>query len=347
MCKSVSHVVTIAQIGKQYSSNFYSKIIIEMLLRFVPDRFVILLLLVLALGWVLPVRGKGLALLQDGIFAGIFILFYLHGVRLARTAVTNAMKAWRVQAVMLVFCFLGMPLAGWGLAQLAAAALPAALIAGLIYVSILPSTVQSAISYSSIAGGNVAASVVGAALSNLIGIALTPLLAALLIGGASGAELDSRVVIKIATMLLLPFALGQLTQPWVGAWAAQQKLLLGFFDKTIILLAVYIAFAGAVSSGAMAQLHGGVLAALLLALSLLLAFAFGGALLLGGILGLAREERISLLFAGAHKSIATGAPMAAILFGADAGLVILPAILYHMMQLVLSAPLAARLARVR
>ena len=277
-----------------------------MLLRFVPYRFVILLLGVLALGWMLPIRGNGLAALQDIIFAGIFLLFYLHGVRLSRAAVTKAMKAWQVQSAMLVFCFLLMPLAGWGLAQLAASALPAGLIAGLIYAAILPSTVQSAISYCSIAGGNVAASVVGAALSNLAGIAITPLLAALLIGGASGGGMDSNVVTKIATMLLLPFALGQLTQQWVGVWAAQQKALLGLFDKTIILLAVYIAFAGAVSSGAMAQLHGPVLTALLLALSLLLAFAFSGALLLGGILGLAREDRISLLFAGAHKSIATG-----------------------------------------
>ncbi len=313
--------------------------------RFLPDRFVFLLLSALALAWLLPVRGSALAAAQDMIVVGIFLLFFLHGLRLPRSEVLKAVRGWRLQAAMLGFCFVVMPLAGWGLASLASAALPAALMAGIIYVAILPSTVQSAISYASIGGGNVAASVVGAALSNLAGIFLTPLLAALLIGGAGDAGLDSNVITKIATMLLLPFALGQLAQHWLGEWAAQQKQLLGLFDRGVILLAVYIAFAGAITSGALVRLDGEMMIALLLALTILLAFAFSGAMILGGILGLTRGDRVSLIFAGAHKSIATGAPMAAILFGADAGLIMLPAILYHIAQLLLSAPLAAQMSK--
>jgi solute carrier family 10 (sodium/bile acid cotransporter), member 7 len=313
--------------------------------RLFPDRFVLMLLSALALAMLLPVRGSALALAQNIIVVGIFLLFFLHGLRLPRSDVLIAAKGWRLQGAMLVFTFVLMPLAGWGLAYLASAALPAALIAGIIYLAILPSTVQSAVSYAAIGGGNVAASVVGAALSNLAGIALTPLLAALLIGGAGHAGLDSNVVTKIATMLLLPFALGQLTQGWLGGWARKQKQLLGLFDRGVILLAVYIAFAGSITSGALAQLEGEMMIALILALLIFLAFAFAGAMILGGILGFARADRISLLFAGAHKSIATGAPMAAILFGADAGLVILPAIIYHISQLLLSAPLASRLAK--
>jgi solute carrier family 10 (sodium/bile acid cotransporter), member 7 len=313
--------------------------------RLFPDRFVLMLLSALALAMLLPVRGSALALAQNIIVVGIFLLFFLHGLRLPRSDVLIAAKGWRLQGAMLVFTFVLMPLAGCGLAYLASAALPAALIAGIIYLAILPSTVQSAVSYAAIGGGNVAASVVGAALSNLAGIALTPLLAALLIGGAGHAGLDSNVVTKIATMLLLPFALGQLTQGWLGGWARKQKQLLGLFDRGVILLAVYIAFAGSITSGALAQLEGEMMIALILALLIFMAFAFAGAMILGGILGFARADRISLLFAGAHKSIATGAPMAAILFGADAGLVILPAIIYHISQLLLSAPLASRLAK--
>jgi solute carrier family 10 (sodium/bile acid cotransporter), member 7 len=313
--------------------------------RLFPDRFVFFLIGALALAWLLPVRGAALDVAQNIIMVGIFLLFFLHGLRLPRSEVIKAVRGWRLQGAMLAFCFVIMPLLGWGLASLASAALPAALMAGIIYVAILPSTVQSAISYASIGGGNVAASVVGAALSNLAGIALTPLLAALLIGGAGHAGLDSNVVTKIATMLLLPFALGQFMQAWLGGWAQNQKQLLGLFDKSVILLAVYIAFAGAITSGALAQLGGEVMIALVFALLILLAFAFTGAMMLGGICGFSRADRISLLFAGAHKSIATGAPMAAILFGADAGLIILPAILYHIAQLLLSAPLAARLAK--
>jgi len=313
--------------------------------RFIPDHFVLLILGALALAWILPVRGQALGLAQAIIYVGIFLLFFLHGLRLPRSEVVKAGRAWQVQAAMMGFIFVAMPLAGWGLASLAAPMLPPLLLAGVIYVAILPSTVQSAISYSSIAGGNVAASVVGAALSNLAGIMLTPLLAALLLGGIAGVSMDSGVVFKIATMLLLPFALGQLAQGWLGAWVAKQKTLLSLFDRGVILLAVYISFAGAVVSGALTALDIEILAALSLVLAILLGFAFGGTMLLGGVLKLARDDRLSLIFAGAHKSIATGAPMAAILFGTEAGLIILPAILYHIAQLILSAPLASRLAR--
>ena len=153
------------------------------------------------------------------------------------------------------------------------------------------------------------------------------------------------MVTKIATMLLLPFALGQAAQHMLGGWALGQKALLSLFDRGVILLAVYIAFAGAVSSGALAALDGKVLGVLSRTLLALLMFAFVGAWGLGSVLGLKRRDHVSLLFAGAHKSIATGAPMAAILFGGDAGLVILPAILYHMAQLLVSAPIANKLAK--
>jgi solute carrier family 10 (sodium/bile acid cotransporter), member 7 len=311
----------------------------------IPDRFVLMLLGALILGWVLPVRGDALALAQNVIFIGIFLLFFLHGLRLPRAEVAKAAKGWRVQGAMLGFCFVVMPFAGWILAYTASSMLPAPLIAGILYLAVLPSTVQSAISYASLGSGNVATSVVGAALSNLAGIVLTPVLVALLIGAAAGVEMGSGVVIKIATMLLLPFALGQAAQHWLGGWAQGQKAMLSLFDRGVILLAVYIAFAGAVSSGALLAVDGRVLVVLSLALLTLLAFAFGGAWGLGAVLGMGRAERVSLLFAGAHKSIATGAPMAAILFGADVGLVILPAIIYHMAQLLVSAPVATRLAK--
>jgi solute carrier family 10 (sodium/bile acid cotransporter), member 7 len=311
----------------------------------IPDRFVLMLLGALAFGWLLPVRGNALAIAQNIIFIGIFLLFFLHGLRLPRSEVAKAAKGWRVQGAMLGFNFVVMPFAGWVLARVAAPFLPVPLLAGILYLAVLPSTVQSAISYASLGGGNVATSVVGAALSNLAGIILTPALVALLIGAEAEVSTGSGIIVKIATMLLLPFALGQLAQHWLGAWALGQKALLSLFDRSVILLAVYIAFAGAVSSGALLKLDAEVLAVLLTALMVLLVLAFSGAWGMGAALGLARADRVSLIFAGAHKSIATGAPMAAILFGANAGLVILPAILYHMMQLLISAPIAARLKK--
>ena len=316
-----------------------------MISRLIPDRFVVMLLGAIVLAWVVPVHGRGLAIAQNISFISIFALFFLHGLRLPRQDVFKAVTAMKLQGAMLGFTFVAMPLVGVALGYGAGAILPAGLVAGLIYCAMLPSTVQSAISYSALGGGNVAASVVGAALSNLAGISLTPLLVALVLGASSGVALGGDVVVRIATMLLLPFALGQAVQGWLGSWALRQKAMLSFFDRLVILIAVYVAFAGAVTSGSLSLLKGGDLLVLSGLLGVLLTFAFACAWSLGGALGLNRADRVSLVFAGAHKSIATGAPMAAILFGSAAGLILLPAILYHMAQLIVSAPIAARLAK--
>jgi sodium/bile acid cotransporter 7 len=313
-----------------------------MLARLIPDRFVLMLIGAVILGWFLPAQGQALDIARQISTISIFALFFLHGLRLPRREVLEAAKSWRLQGGMLAFSFVAMPLFGLMLAKTLGGLLPVALVTGLLYCAILPSTVQSAISYSSMAGGNVAASVVGAAVSNLAGIVLTPTLVALVIGAASGVALGGDTVIRIATMLLLPFALGQAAQHWLGAWAGRQKAMLSFFDRLVILIAVYVAFAGAMASGDLSELGLSTLLLLGAMLGLLLTFAFAGAWGMGALLGLNRADRISLVFAGAHKSIATGAPMAAILFGSAAGLIVLPAIIYHMAQLLLSAPLAAR-----
>ncbi len=314
--------------------------------RFIPDRFVLMLLGAVLLGWVLPVSGAGLPVAQNISFAGIFALFFLHGLKLPRAEVARAAKGWRLQAAMLAFTFGAMPLAGLTVSKVAGIWLPPLLAGGLLYCAILPSTVQSAISYCSLGKGNVAASVVGAALSNLVGIFATPALFALLLGGVAGGGLGGDVVIKIMTILLLPFALGQVAQRWLGGWADREKRLLSIFDRGVILLAVYVAFSGAVSSGALAAVKGIDLVELLVAASVLLAIAFAAAWLAGRGMKLDHADRVSLLFAGAHKSLATGAPMAALLFPPEiAGVMILPAIFYHQLQLIASAPLAARLAK--
>lgn len=317
-----------------------------MLRKFLPDNFVLLLFATLAVAWMIPLSNEALPWAQNISFAGIFALFFLHGLRLPRQEVARAMLGWRLQGTMLAFTFLLMPLFGIGLSQIAAQFLPASLAAGLLYAAILPSTVQSAVSYTSLARGNIAASVIGSALSNLSGIFLTPLLFALLLGSASGAAVGGNVVVKIVTMLLLPFVIGQATQKWFGKWAADQRHLLTFFDRGVILLAVYVAFGAAVTSGALAGIDGLSLVYLLLFAGFFLAIAFGAAWMIGGALGFPHDDRISLLFAGAHKSIAIGAPMAALLFPPTlAGLMIVPTILYHQLQLIASAPLAKRLAR--
>ncbi len=313
--------------------------------RLIPDSFILILLGVILIASFLPARGAGLAAIGALSNAAIFSLFFFHGLRLAHAAVWDGLKLWRLQLAVLLFCFVAMPLIGLGLGSAFSPALPSGLWLGIFFLCALPSTVQAAIASSSIAGGNIAASVIAAALSNLAGVVLTPLVFAGL-SHISGGEPNLGAISKIATLLLLPFALGQILQNWLSDWAAKHRAWIGRMDRLTIILTVYVAFSASVNEGLWSRLSLSDLATLAAVAATLLTIAFAATWALGGLLKLPRAERITLLFSGTHKSLATGAPMARILFpAAQAGLIILPLMLYHQMQLIVSAWLAERLNR--
>ncbi len=316
-----------------------------MLKRLIPDAFIIILLGVVILAALVPATGaalEGVSILSN---AAIFALFFFHGLRLSHAAVWSGLKQWRLQLVILGFGFGVMPLAGLFIATIIPTVLGSGLWIGVLFLCALPSTVQSAIAYSSLGRGNVAASLIAAALSNLLGVVLTPIIVALLLT-VSGAEVGLSAIVKIATLLLLPFVLGQVMQHWLKAWAERHKAWISRMDKLTIVLAVYAAFSAAVADGIWERLSVVQLLILLMVVGLLLAFAMTATWALGGALGFLREDRITLLFSGSHKTLATGAPMARILFpGPEAGLIIIPLMLYHQLQLIVSAWLAAKLSR--
>jgi solute carrier family 10 (sodium/bile acid cotransporter), member 7 len=316
-----------------------------MLNRLIPDRFILLLLATIALASVFPARDRGLEIASSLSNAAIFSLFFFHGLRLAPEAVWTGLKHWRLQLAVLLFCYGALPLAGLTVSSALPDLLSPGLWLGILFLCALPSTVQAAIASSSMAGGNVAASVIASALSNLSGVILTPLVFAAL-AHAGGGEAGFGAISRIATMLLLPFVLGQIMRRWLAAWADRHKMWIGRMDRFTILMTVYTSFSAAVNEGLWGMLTVGEFARLAGVVALLLGFAFAGTWSLGRALGLAPEDRITLLFSGAHKSLATGAPMARILFpAAQAGLIIVPLMLYHQMQLIVSAWIAARINR--
>ncbi|SEH17278.1 solute carrier family 10 (sodium/bile acid cotransporter), member 7 [Sphingopyxis sp. YR583] len=310
--------------------------------RIFPDRFVPVLFATILLASLLPVRGAAVPIAAGLSTAAIVFLFFLNGVRLPRDEVLHGIRNWKLQGSALAFCFGFMALLGLAAQAATAPLLPATLALGFIFLGILPSTVQSATAASSLAGGNVAASVVAAALLNLSGVALSPILFALL-AGAEG-EIHGEAVLRIVSILLVPFIAGQLVQRWLRPWVLAHRGLTTFMDRTAIALAVYVAFSAAVVAGIWNLLDGREIAIVFVAVAALLALSFGGAWAVGGLLKLARPDRITLLFSGAQKSIAVGAPLAATLFPpAIAGMVLVPILVYHMAQLILSAWIAPAL----
>ena len=315
-----------------------------MLSRIFPDRFVPVLLATILLASLLPVRGGAVPVAQGVSTAAIVLLFFLNGVRLPRDEVLHGIRNWKLQGAALAFCFGAMALLGLAAQAASAPFVPATLALGFLFLGILPSTVQSATAASSMAGGNVAASVVAAALLNLSGVILSPLLFAAL-AGAEGA-IHGQAVLRIVAILLLPFVAGQLVQSWLRPWVLAHRELATVMDRTAIAVAVYVAFSAAVVAGIWRLLDATEIAIVFAAVGILLGLSFGSAWSLGALLGLARPDRITLLFSGAQKSIAVGAPLAATLFPpATAGVVLVPILVYHIAQLILSAWIAPGLNR--
>ncbi|MBY4637720.1 bile acid:sodium symporter [Sphingopyxis sp. XHP0097] len=315
-----------------------------MLARIFPDRFVPVLLATTLFASLLPVHGAAVPIAQALSTAAIVLLFFLNGVRLPRDEVLHGVRNWKLQGAAFAYCFGAMALLGLGAQAALAALLPAMLALGFLFLGILPSTVQSATAASSMAGGNVAASVVAAALLNLSGVIVAPLLFAALAGSAGA--ISGAAALRIVAILLLPFFAGQVAQRWLRPWVLAHRGLATLMDRSAIAIAVYVAFSAAVVGGIWDLLDIREIAIVGAAVAALLALSFGGAWLLGGVLRLARADRITLLFSGAQKSIAVGAPLAATLFpAATAGMVLVPILVYHMAQLILSAWLAPLLVR--
>ncbi len=309
------------------------------------DPMIIMLLLTTAMALAFPVAGEGRAIAQQCANVAIFVLFLMNGIRVARNEIGRALSNWRFFLPLLLFVFLGMGLAGLGFSLIAATVLPPFLALGFLFLGTLPSTIQSATSYTTLAGGNVALAVIGAALINIVGVFVAAPLFAIL-GGGEVASIGTSVIVKIGLILILPFVIGQIIQDRFRPWVLEHKSQVVWLDRFVIALAVFVAMSGAAEQGLLEKLDGASWAILLTLVIAMLTLAYLAAWLAGGGLHLEIEDRIAFLFAGPQKSIAVGAPLAAILFPPSVGgFVIAPLILYHLLQLMLAAPLASRMAK--
>ncbi|RYE83041.1 MAG: bile acid:sodium symporter, partial [Myxococcales bacterium] len=295
-----------------------------------PDAFTLSLLATVALATVLPARGPVAAALSALTTVGIGVLFFLHGARLSRQAIVDGAAHWRLHLAVLASTFVLFPLLGELLGLASPALVRPPIAAGLLFVCLLPSTVQSSIAFTSVAGGNIPAAVCSASLSNVLGVFVTPLLVSLLLApgspAAAGAS-DGRgqAVGRIVLELLVPFVLGHLSRPWTGTWVDAHRAVLSYVDRGSIMLVVYTAFSAAVVEGLWGVLSGRDLATVLLGSSALLAAVLTLTTWGARRLGFARPDEITLVFCGSKKSLASGVPLANVLFPpASVGVVLVP-----------------------
>ena len=307
------------------------------------EPFILMLLGTVVLASLLPARGEMATIVGYAADIGIVLLFFLHGAKLSRDAILSGLRNWKLHLAVLAITFVAFPLFGLGLTALPFVTGPLA--AGLLFLTLLPSTVQSSIAFTAIARGNVAAAVCSASFSNLLGILVTPALVALLMNTSGSGGISIESIEAIVLQLLVPFVAGHLLRPWIGIWVTRNKGLLTVVDRGSILLVVYSAFGAAVVEGLWTKLSIGDLILVGLLCAALLAFVLALTFAVARLMKLPREDAIVLQFCGSKKSLASGVPMAGVLFPpAQVGVILLPVMLFHQLQLIACAIIARRYA---
>ncbi|MFE3599204.1 bile acid:sodium symporter family protein [Streptomyces sp. NPDC059142] len=312
-------------------------------LRKAVDPYVAALLGTVALAALLPATGVAAVVVGDAADLAIGLLFFLYGARLSTREALDGLRRWKLHLVVGASTFALFPLLGVAAGGVVPYLLSEQLHIGLLFLCVVPSTVQSSIALTSTARGNVPAAICAGTYSSLAGMVATPLLAAWLIGSTVGFSAER--LLAVAVQLLLPFLAGQVLRRWIGGFVGRHRKGLALLDRGSILLVVYTAFSQGMAGNIWQQITPARLTGLVSVVAALLALALATTAYAARRLGFDREDRIAIVFCGSNKSLATGLPMAAVLFGPSAGPVILPLMLYHQMQLMVCAVVASRWAR--
>jgi sodium/bile acid cotransporter 7 len=316
--------------------------------RFLPDNFTLALLATVTLASLLPASGRTAHAFELLTTFAIGLLFFLHGAKLSREAILAGVAHWRLHLLVFGCTFAMFPLLGWALKPVLSPLVTPELYTGVLFLCVLPATVQSAIAFTAMARGNVPAAVCSASASTLLGVFVTPILVSLVVlphgGGGGGGAADA--IGHILLQLMAPFVAGHLLRPWIGGWIKKRAATLKFVDQGSILLVVYTAFSAAVIEGLWKQVPASALVGLLVVCAVVLALALVCSTWLARRLGFDKEDEITIVFCGSKKSLASGIPMAKVLFASHAvGAIVLPLMLFHQMQLMVCAVLAQRYAR--
>ncbi len=316
--------------------------------------FVCLLPVAFALAWLMPeIASKGGWTRPElTTKLGVGLIFVLQGLALPMAALRAGVGQWRLHAVVQGMTYVGLPVIGLALAALAGRWLPDELRIGLVFLAVLPSTVSSAAVLTANAGGNTAGAIFNAVLSSLLGVVLTPALLAVALSlqgvGVAGGEVDAwAVIVELVKLIILPLLFGQMLRLRLADWAGRHKKRLSTLSMGLILFIVFAAFCDA-SKAEVWTRHGAALPLQALAIAGVL-FVVATAVTRAAVraVKLGRGDLIAAEFCAVQKTLASGVPLAGVVFAGDprTGLILLPLLIYHPLQLTLHGALAARRAR--
>ena len=312
------------------------------------DRFTLLLLGGIALASLAPVTGTGAEVLSKAGTIAVALLFFFHGAALSREQIIAGATHWRLHILITALTFVFFPLVVIPINQLNSIIphwMPADLGLGFLYLGVLPSAVSSSIAYTALARGNVPAAICSAAASNVFGMMLTPFLLLLLVSTSGAADFPVAEALKdIALQLMLPFAAGHALRPWLGGYLSRNEKLMAKYDQSVIWLIVYSAFSESVVNGLWQKLPVQAIVFTVLLCIALLALFMVMARFLVRRLGFSLEDEAAVVFCGSKKSLASGLPMAKVLFSGHPGfgMIVLPIMCYNQTQIILGAIMARK-----
>ena len=275
---------------------------------------------------------------------GIAVVFYLNGLSLSMQSLRQGASRWQVHLLIQFSTFALFPLLGLGLLKLGQGWMSPDLLLGFFYLCALPSTVSSSVALTVAARGNVPVALFNATLSALIGVLLTPLWMTWVMV-QEGRSLDvTPVVIDLLLWVVLPLVVGQLSRPWLTTWAARHKAQIHIVDRVTILTLVYTSFCVSVQQGIWTQYGASVVIQTVAVCGLLFFAVYQFTQIVSRLIELSDEDRIAAVLCGSKKTLASGVPMAHLIFGAHLalGLMLIPIMLYHPLQLAVGGLLSQR-----
>lgn len=317
-------------------------------MKFKFDWFLKGMLVAVALAFIWPSPGVKGGFLHPELLnkIGIALVFFLNGLSLSLVSLKDGALRWKVHLLIQVSTFLIFPALGLLLLKASGGWMSADLQTGFFYLCALPSTVSSSVALTVAARGNVPVAVFNATLSSLIGVVLTPFWMAWILG-SSGTGFDVwPVIVDLLIWLVLPLVLGQFSRPALGTWASHNKTRIQIVDRLTILTLVYTSFADTVKEGVWSNYGPVILLETIVGSTLLFVIVLALTRYLARFLGLPVEDRIAAVFCGSKKTLASGVPMAHLIFGANPalGLILMPIMIYHPLQLAVGGVLAQRWA---
>jgi len=309
-----------------------------------PDAFLMLIISMAIVGTFLPVHGVGVTIGTWVSRVMVALLFFLYGTRLARDDTIAGLKNWRLHVVILACTYVVFPVIGLALIPLSPALIAPELLRGLLWVCVVPGTVQSAVNFTSIARGNVAGAVVSSSLSNMLGVLFTPLLAMLMMS-TTGFVISPTSFLDVVLQVLVPFVIGQVARPLCHGFVSRHQRL-KYFDQATIAVVVYLAFSDAITQRVWSRTNLGQIAVITVVALMILLFMLWLTWHIAGWLHFSRRDQIAIQFCGTKKSLTSGVPMAYIIFPSPVvGLIVLPLMIFHQAQLMACSVLASRYAK--